>query len=62
MSNAMTNTTTDRDSTGRTKIRHVRVPDVIWVDAARQAQTEGMTISELVRDLLRDYNAGKRMS
>lgn len=44
----------------QTKIRHVRVPDAVWLEAARNAEAEGMRISELVRDLLRDYNAGKR--
>lgn len=47
---------------GATTVRHVRIPDATWVDAARNAERDGMTISELVRDLLRDYNAGRRMS
>lgn len=44
----------------QTKIRHVRIPDQIWNPAAVKAREEdGITISELVRDLLRDYNGGR---
>lgn len=39
-----------------TRVRHVRVPDAIWLEAAANANAEGLTISELVRMLLREYN------
>lgn len=37
------------------KIRHIRMSDDLWVAAATKADAEGLTISELVRDLLREY-------
>lgn len=41
------------------KIRHVRVQDDVWIEAAQNAEKEGLTISELVRDLLKDYNRAR---
>lgn len=46
-------------SPGETKVRHVRIADPIWTGAAQKAQEEGVTISEVVRSLLRDYTAGR---
>jgi antitoxin component of RelBE/YafQ-DinJ toxin-antitoxin module len=37
------------------RIRHIRVADDMWVNASKKANEEGITISELVRVLLRDY-------
>ncbi len=37
------------------KIRHVRVETELWVTACVKAETEGVTISELVRRLLAEY-------
>lgn len=59
----MSNVQDKPETTGPTKVRHVRVADPIWDAAFANAQADGYTgISELVRDLLRDYNAGKRMA
>lgn len=47
----------------RMPARHVKCPDTVWLPATAQAKLEGYSgISDLVRDLLRDYNAGKRMA
>jgi hypothetical protein len=46
----------------RMPARHVKCPDSVWTAAGEQAKHDGYSgISELIRDLLRDYNAGKRM-
>ena len=39
-------------------VRHVRVPDHLWIAAATKAEAEGMRISEIIRVLLRDYVRG----
>jgi len=41
-----------------TKIRHVRVPDPLWVESCAKAEDDGYRISEVVRALLRGYNRG----
>ena len=47
---------------GHTPARHIRFPDSEWDAGTRNAERDGYTgISELLRTLLRDYNAGKRM-
>lgn len=47
-----------KTTSGHTKIRHVRIPDNIWIAAAQRAENDGMTISEVTRELLRDYANG----
>lgn len=42
-----------------TKIRHVRVPDRIWIAAAKRAEEEGAALSEIIRERLRDYAEGR---
>jgi hypothetical protein len=37
------------------RIRHVRVQDELWHQAAEKATLEGVTISEKVRELLAEY-------
>lgn len=41
------------------KIRHVRMSEREWTEAAAKANADGYTISEVVRLLLRDYVAGR---
>jgi hypothetical protein len=49
-------------ASGHTPARHVRFPDSEWEAGNENAKRDGFTgISELLRQLLRDYNAGKRM-
>lgn len=58
MTATQTNPSQNASKGGSTKIRHVRVPDRIWIAAAERAENEGAKISEVVRDLLRDYANG----
>jgi hypothetical protein len=51
----METTDSSLDATGRTKIRHVRIADELWLPACQRANEEGATISEIVRFLLRNY-------
>jgi hypothetical protein len=46
------------EEAGRTKLRHVRVPDELWLGAAVKAEQDGETISAVVRELLRAYLRG----
>lgn len=43
---------------GQSPIRHVRVPDAPWEAAKERAAREGLNISAVVRDLVRDYANG----
>lgn len=45
--------------TARNVVRHVRVPDDLWIAACTKAQTEGAGQAEMVRSLLRAYVAGR---
>lgn len=38
-----------------TRTRHLRVSDQLWDDACARAESEGATISEILRELLRGY-------
>ena len=49
---------TDDKPATETRIRHVRVPDSIWIPAAQRAEADGIRISEAVRALLRGYERG----
>lgn len=52
--------TVDRTTaSGPTKVRQVRVPQQLWADSCAHAAEEGLTISEVVRVLLRGYVAGE---
>ncbi|WP_158566811.1 hypothetical protein [Actinomadura craniellae] len=55
----MTEKKRGRPATGETKIRGVRVPDAVWEEAKRKAAEEGKTVSDVVNELLRKYNAKK---
>lgn len=37
------------------RIRHIRMPDSLWDAASERAAREDMTVSELIRVVLRDY-------
>ena len=43
------------DTTGPTKIRHVRVSETLWAAASAKAEGEGLRISEKIRQLLAAY-------
>lgn len=55
----MTEKKRGRPATGETKIRGVRVPDAVWDEAKRKAADEGKTVSDVVNECLRKYNARK---
>lgn len=44
-----------RPATGETKHRGVRVPDEIWRKAQERAEREGRSISDVIREHLREY-------
>lgn len=46
-----------RPKTGETPQRSVRVPDLIWDAAADNAKAENRTVSDVIVDALRRYNA-----
>lgn len=46
-----------RPATGETPQRSVRVPDPIWEAAAANAKAENRTVSDVIVDALRRYNA-----
>lgn len=50
---------TVKKPTGATKVRHFRVPDRIFNPAAERAAREGATLSDIVRERLRDYAEGR---
>ena len=50
--------TTEKPQSAGTKVRHFRAPDRIFIPAAERAANEGATLSELVREFLRDYANG----
>lgn len=54
----MTEKTATKTNGAETRIRHIRIPESPWVDAAKKANESGMTISEAVRALLRGYVRG----
>lgn len=43
----------------KTPIRSVRIPDEEWHAAVAKARTEGTTVTEVVRDALRQFVARK---
>lgn len=50
---------TTANKSGKTKIRNFRVPDRIFTAAAERAAREGASLSEIVRERLRDYAEGR---
>lgn len=52
------NKTTTAGRRAESPARHIRIGDEVWLSAVRKAESEGMSISELVRALLRAYNRG----
>lgn len=45
-----------------TTARHIRIHDSIWLPAVESCEDNGYAgMTDLIRDLLRDYNSGKRM-
>jgi hypothetical protein len=47
-----------KQSTGRTPVRNLRVPDERWLPALAKAEAEGRTLTEVIDGFLGDY-AGK---
>ena len=45
----------------QSKLKNFRCPDPLWDNAKACAHEEDMSLGEVLRDLLRDYVAGKRM-
>lgn len=43
-----------------TPLRAVRVPDELWYAARAEAELEGVTVSDVVRDALAAYVAARR--
>lgn len=46
------------ETSGPTKIRHVRISETLWVAATEKAESEGLRISEKIRQLLAEYIKG----
>lgn len=44
-----------RPATGKTPNRTVRVPDEVWEEAKRKAESEGRNVSDVVNECLRRY-------
>lgn len=40
---------------GASKVRHVRVSDQLWQAFAAKVDSEGANLSEILRELIRDY-------
>lgn len=61
----MTTNTEPKPSTighkGASPVKQFRCPDQLWLEAGERAHGGGMSLSEVLRDLLRDYVAGKTM-
>lgn len=55
----MSSTDRNTDKSNHTKVRHLRVPDPLWIAAAEKANAEGANISEVNRALLRGYVDGR---
>jgi hypothetical protein len=49
-----------RPATGKTKVRHIRIPDSVWEDAKTQAEEDGTTVSAAVVAFLTRYGAKVR--
>jgi hypothetical protein len=45
-----------------TPLRNVRIEDDIWYPAMRRAEAEGRALSEVVREILREYGRGQLTS
>jgi len=50
-----------KQSTGRTPVRNLRVPDERWLPALAKAEAEGRTLTEVIDGFLGDY-AGKPLA
>jgi hypothetical protein len=50
-----------KQSTGRTPVRNLRVPDERWLPALAKAEAEGRTLTEVIDGFLTDY-AGKPLT
>lgn len=46
------------EKSGKSTVRHIRVPDELWIAAATRAESDG-GISYVTRELLRRYAAGE---
>ena len=53
-----TDTHTQTQTSGHTKVRHIRIPDDIWDGAGERAGDDGYTLSQVTRQLLDAYRAG----
>lgn len=49
-----------RPATGKTPVRNLRVPDEIWEPALAKAHEEGRTLTDVIKDFLREYIAPEK--
>ena len=60
MSTTPTDQPTEAPASGGMAIRHFRCPEQLWREFNAHARAEGVGAAEILRGLIRDYNARQR--